>query len=327
MPTEALHFGIEVKNLTKRYRAGWFNVVDGLVRRKQSAGYVTALRDFCLSINPGEAFGLIGPNGAGKTTFMACLLGYIFPDQGSISIDGKPPDHLETRASFGYLPERLVFDRFMTGYAFLSHHHALSGGKESNCKSKVEELLDKVRLEKHAWHMPIRKYSRGMLQRIGLAQALVGEPKYLFLDEPASGVDPGGVIVIREILKELRDGGMTIVLNSHQLTEVENICDRVAFIRSGTIESIHTMHTHQNMEKTLLIKFSNKEIGAASCADAADGEKIVFVDISTSGARFKVQDDDAAATLLAKLTSKGLPVVAAIPERSSLEVLFVENQK
>jgi ABC-2 type transport system ATP-binding protein len=317
--------GIEVSGLTKRYRDIWYKETARFFSKKRAFDDSPALNNFSLSITPGEAFGLIGPNGAGKTTFMGCLLGYIFPNQGSVLIDGKPPDYLETRKSIGYLPERLTFDRWMKGYEFLSYHHALAGGLKSERKNAVEQLLDRVRLEKRAWRQPIGKYSRGMLQRIGLAQAMIASPKYLFLDEPASGVDPGGVILIREILRELRGEGITIVLNSHQLTEVESLCDRVAFIRAGAIESIHSLRQESGSSRVIRIEFALSSINKDTCTKIADGEGIVFLDCDSTGARFKVQSDDAASRLIQKLVSEGTPVTAAIPQVVRLEELFLDK--
>ena len=224
MVTEA-GAGIVVRNLVKSYGGG-----------------KRALDDVSLDIAPGEAVGIIGPNGAGKTTFFGCLLGHLRPQSGVITIGGRSPDTLLTKSEVGFLPERLLFDRWMTGGRFLAHHHALAGLPAERRRADVSESFAKVGLEPAAASKSLKAYSRGMLQRIGLAQALLAKPRWLFLDEPASGVDPAGVLLFRRLLAEARAGGTTIVLNSHQLEQVERICDRVAFLREGRVLSIEVLH-------------------------------------------------------------------------------------
>src|SRR5262245_59993838 len=162
--------GIEVDGLSKTYR------------RRATGQTVRALADVSLRIEPGEAFGIIGPNGAGKTTFLGCLLGFLRPDAGRITIDGHAPDDLAVRSVTGYLPERLVLDRWMTGYGFLAYHHALAKLPAATRHADVTASLERVDLAGDAAGRGIRRYSRGMLQRLGLAQAMLGRPRYLFLD-------------------------------------------------------------------------------------------------------------------------------------------------
>ncbi len=204
-------------------------VIDSVVKRY---GRTTALAGVSLTINRGEAIGIIGPNGAGKTTLMGILLGLIDPDSGSISIGGRSPHSLETKKLIGYVPERIGFSRWMSGRALVDLHAQL-------CRtSGTEAMLERVGLDRAAWDRPMKKYSRGMLQRTALAQALIGNPQFLFLDEPTSGIDPAGAIRFREIVDALKAAGVTVVLNSHQLDQMERVCDRVAFLRAGRIEAI-----------------------------------------------------------------------------------------
>src|SRR5215831_18221717 len=184
--------GIVVESLTKTYGS-----------RLGGAG-VRALDGVSLTITPGEVFGVIGPNGAGKTTLFGCLLGFLRPDSGRITIDGHAPDDLAVRARSGYLPERLVLDRWMSGLDFLGYHHALARLPVATRHGDCVAALERVGLERAAGTRAIRSYSRGMLQRLGLAQALLGHPRYLFLDEPASGVDPAGVVLFRRLLGDLK---------------------------------------------------------------------------------------------------------------------------
>jgi ABC-2 type transport system ATP-binding protein len=180
--------GIEVERLTKVYRRG----------------KPPALLDLTLRIEPGETVGLVGPNGAGKTTFLGCLLGLLRPTTGSVRIDGMTPDALALRAATGFLPERLDFQRWMTGRQFLAFHHALAARPAATAAVEVAAMLTRVGLERSAWDSALKTYSRGMLQRLGLAQALIGEPRFVFLDEPTSGMDPGGAMSFREILAGLK---------------------------------------------------------------------------------------------------------------------------
>jgi ABC-type multidrug transport system ATPase subunit len=200
-----------------------------------------ALDGVSLEVRRGETLGLIGPNGAGKTTLLSCLLGFLRPDSGSIAVDGKEPDDLSIRARTGYMPERLGFDRDLSGGAFLAHHWRLSGGDPSRAAEAAAEAAARVGLETAVLSRRLRTYSRGMLQRIGVAQATLGGPDLLFLDEPASGTDPLGVVVVRERILEAKSKGATIVLNSHQLAEVEKVCDRVVFIDRGRLTRTETL--------------------------------------------------------------------------------------
>jgi ABC-2 type transport system ATP-binding protein len=307
--------GIRVEGLTKTYRRGL------------SAERVRALVDVSLAIPPGEAFGIIGPNGAGKTTFLGCLLGFLRPDAGRITIDGKAPDDLAVRSVTGYLPERLVLDRWMTGYGFLAYHHALARLPSATRHADVIAALERVDLAGDAANRGIRRYSRGMLQRLGLAQAMLGRPRYLFLDEPASGVDPAGVVLFRRLLSELSQQGVTVILNSHQLDQVERVCDRVAFVKAGRVEAIETMAAGAAHARVLRVRVA--EGGAIATRERlsalAGPAGAALVEADGREARFTVADDAGAARLLQALIAAGVPVAEATPEESRLERLFLEG--
>jgi ABC-2 type transport system ATP-binding protein len=200
-----------------------------------------ALDGVSLEVRRGETVGLIGPNGAGKTTLLSCLLGFLRPDSGSVRIAGRGVDDLWVRARTGYMPERLGFDRDLSGYDFLAFHWRLTRGDPDRTQAEVTAAADRVGLERGALAKKLRTYSRGMLQRIGVAQATLADPDLLFLDEPASGTDPLGVAVVRERILEAKGRGATIVLNSHQLSEVERVCDRVVFIDRGRLVRDETL--------------------------------------------------------------------------------------
>ena len=309
--------GIVVRGLVKQYR--------GSARR--------ALDDVSLTVAPGEAIGIIGPNGAGKTTFFGCLLGHLRPGAGTITIDGRSPDALSVKAEVGFLPERLMFDRWMSGGRFLRHHHALANLPPERRSADVAAAFERVGLEASAARKSLKTYSRGMLQRIGLAQALLARPRWLFLDEPASGVDPAGVLLFRRLLAEARAGGTTIVLNSHQLDQVERICDRVAFLREGRVQAIEVMHAGAGARRNLRVRFASVPLGApdpvvaealVSAATRAAGE-LVQPPSAAREAVFAVADDAGATRLLGALLTAGMPVVEARSEEGRLERLFLEG--
>jgi ABC-type multidrug transport system ATPase subunit len=308
--------GIQIEGLSKTYRRGL------------AGERVRALVDVSLTIAPGEAFGIIGPNGAGKTTFLGCLLGFLRPDAGRITIDGRTPDDLAIRAATGYLPERLVLDRWMNGRQFLAYHHALARLSAAQRRDEVEGALERVGLDREAAERAIRRYSRGMIQRLGLAQAMLGRPRYLFLDEPASGVDPAGVVLFRRLLSDLASKDVTVILNSHQLDQVERVCDRVAFVKAGRVEAIETVAAGAAHARVLRVRAAGAAIGARvtgeQLAALAVTAGAALLGVDPPEARFTVADDATAARLLQTLIGAGVPIAEATPEESRLERLFLD---
>jgi ABC-2 type transport system ATP-binding protein len=303
--------GIVVEELTKTYRAG----------------SVRALDRVSIQIRHGETFGIIGPNGAGKTTLLGCLLGFLSPDAGRVTIDGHAPDDLDVRAVTGYLPERLVMDRWMTGADFLRYHHALARLPAERRDADVDATLQLVDLDDQAGRRAVKRYSRGMLQRLGLGQALLGSPRYLFLDEPASGVDPGGVVLIRRILSDLKGRGVTVVLNSHQLDQVERVCDRVAFVRQGHVDAVETLQAGAQSAHVLRVRWTE------GAPEATSSERLGLVardagaelrGVTPPEARFTVSGDVEAARLVRALVGAGVPIIEVTPEEGRLERLFLE---
>ena len=208
---------IETKNLTRHFKK------------------VKALQGVSLIVKPGKIFGLLGPNGAGKTTFVKILLGILYPSSGSAFLFETNVKNPIARTRVGYLPENHRFPEFLTGGAFLDYCGRLSGLKNKNKRLELaEKLLEQVKMLE--WKKTrTKKYSKGMLQRLGLAQALLHNPDIIFLDEPTDGVDPIGRKEIRDLLIKLKEQGKTIFLNSHLLSEVEMICDEVAILNKGTL--------------------------------------------------------------------------------------------
>ncbi len=213
MPNE---LAIEAAGLRKRY------------------GRKLALDGLSLEVRRGEAFGLLGPNGAGKSTCLKLLLGLARPTAGTARLLGRPAGEVESRRRVGFLPEHFHFHDWLSGAELLRLHGRLFGMDEARLRQRVPALLERVGLESQG-KKPLREYSKGMQQRVGLAQAILHEPELVFLDEPTSGLDPLGRMLVRDVIREQRARGAAVFLNSHLLGEVEVSCDRVAFVRAGRI--------------------------------------------------------------------------------------------
>jgi ABC-2 type transport system ATP-binding protein len=213
-------FAAETVGLTKRYPLAWKRRV------------LVALDHLDLQIRPGEAFGLLGPNGSGKSTTIKLLLGLISPSEGEARVFGLPPESLEARRRVGFLPENPYFYGFLTGDETLRFFGKLCGLSGKKLEARIEELIELVGLQ-NGRERPLRSYSKGMLQRIGLAQALIHDPDLLFLDEPTAGVDPQGSAQIRDLILRLKKLGKTVIFSSHLLEQVQEVADRVAIFSLG----------------------------------------------------------------------------------------------
>ena len=213
---------LEVRNLHKTFTTGF------IPQKKK------ILKGITFQVEEGEIFGYLGPNGAGKTTTLKCILGIIFPNQGEIRLYGLPHTSLQAKEKIGFLPENPYFYEYLTAAEFLRFYAQLFGLPRDKREKKIDQLLQLVGLEKAA-AIQLRKFSRGMLQRIGLAQALINDPSLVFLDEPLGGLDPLGRKEMRDIILRLREEGKTVFLCSHILQDIEMVCDRVAIIVDGKI--------------------------------------------------------------------------------------------
>ena len=304
-------------------------VVEDLVKsyRRGLGERTVALAGVSLSIEPGETVGIIGPNGAGKTTLIGCLLGFLRPDSGRISIEGREVDDLAVRAVTGYLPERLMLDRWMSGRSLLEYHHALASLPASTRRQDCDALLDRVGLDHAAVGRRVKGYSRGMLQRLALALALLGQPRFLYLDEPISGVDPAGVVLFREILAQLSASGVTILINSHQLAEVERVCHRVVFVKAGRIEAMDTTRAGAAHARVLRVRLSTEQPAPSPerLVDIAHGAGATFRGWNAPDARFSVEDDSGATRLIAALVRASVAVIEVLPDEGRLERLFTEG--
>jgi ABC-2 type transport system ATP-binding protein len=217
---ESSAFAAETVGLTKRYSLSWKRRV------------LVALDHLDLQIRPGEVFGLLGPNGSGKSTTIKLLLGLIQPNEGEARVFGQPPDSLAARRRVGFLPENPYFYGFLTGDETLRFYGKLCGLSGAKLETRLNDLIELVSLQ-NGRERPLRSYSKGMLQRIGLAQALIHDPDLLFLDEPTAGVDPQGSAQIRDLILRLKKMGKTVIFSSHLLEQVQEVADRVAIFSLG----------------------------------------------------------------------------------------------
>jgi len=236
---------IETENLRVEYKA-----------RESGQGPKLAVKDLNLKVAAGEVFGFLGPNGAGKTTTMNVLLGFVIPSGGSAWLFGVDVREPIARQRIGYLPELTYYYKFLTAEELLRFYARIFGIPHADADRRIERLLKLVELE-HARKRPIKSYSKGMQQRVGLAQALINNPDLLILDEPTSGLDPLGRMKVREIIQRLKNEGKTVFFSSHELGEVETVCDRVAIINQGELKVegrvSDLIEEHQaNLEKIFL---------------------------------------------------------------------------
>src|SRR5881392_2345055 len=247
MPSSA----IEIENLTKQYPHGFLNL-----KKKRS------LEGLTMTVEDGEVFGFIGPNGAGKSTTIKLLMRLIFPTAGSARILGKPISDIEMHRDIGYLPEQPYFYDYLTAAELLDYFARIHDLTAADRKERVAKLLKKVGLET-AGKIQLRKYSKGMLQRVGLAQAILHDPKVVILDEPMSGLDPIGRHEVRDIISELKRGGKTVLFSTHILTDAEMLCDKVGVIVGGKLQGVGAPDEIVGMKAQAMEVFFEYDGGAA----------------------------------------------------------------
>lgn len=225
---------IEIEGLSKIYVQDVIGMEHGRLKIRLRDRKRVALKPLTLSVEEGEIFGLLGPNGAGKTTCIKILMGLHFPTAGTARIMGKPLGDQSVKSKIGFLPENPFFYDYLKGEEFLDYYGQLYGMDKARRRKRIPELLEQVGLG-HAGDLPLRGFSKGMLQRIGLAQSLLNDPKIVFLDEPQSGLDPFGRKEVRDLILSLRDQGKTVFFSSHILQDAEVICDRVGILHLGDL--------------------------------------------------------------------------------------------
>ncbi|MDQ2920526.1 MAG: ABC transporter ATP-binding protein, partial [Acidobacteriota bacterium] len=307
---------VEIDNLTKDYEVGFWR------KRK-----VRALDGLSLTVNQGEIFGFLGANGAGKTTTLKLLMTLIFPTDGSARILGSDIGETSMHSRIGYLPENPYFYDYLTALEFLNFCGEIFGLSKSERSRRAKGLLARVRLDENKWNTQLRKFSKGMLQRVGLAQALINDPEVVFLDEPMSGLDPIGRREVRDLISALRQEGKTVFMCSHILSDIEVLCDRVAILKSGRL-------AHLGYLDELRRKVGGQdrvEVMVSGIDEATlkpylpEGNE--FGIISTpAGLRIEVSEERDVDPVIAALRKANGKLVSVQPLRQSLEDLFMDNR-
>jgi ABC-2 type transport system ATP-binding protein len=282
-------------------------------------GRKVAVEGLTLEVPRGEVFGFLGPNGAGKSTSVKMLLGLVKPTSGEATVLGRPAGNVEARRKIGFLPEHFRFYDWLAPIELLHLHGRLNGVPRDELRRRALSLIDLVGLTPHC-EKRLHDFSKGMLQRIGLAQALINEPDLIFLDEPTSGLDPGGRRLVRDIIKAQRARGATVLLNSHLLSEVEVTCDRVAFIKHG--EVLETRQLQTMLEGEIDVTIRARKLTAETLRGLeqwassvrADGERVLL----------SVPDTDALPEVVRYLIGCGVDIYEVTSQHTSLEELFLE---
>lgn len=301
---------IKIENLTKDYEVGFW--------RKRR---VRALDELSLTVDGGQIFGFLGANGAGKTTTLKLLMRLIFPTAGSARILGQDISDVAMHARIGYLPENPYFYDYLSPREFLDYCGQLFGVAQAERKRRTESLLTRVNLDRQSWNRQLRKLSKGMLQRVGLAQALVNDPEIVFLDEPMSGLDPVGRREVRDLIASLRTEGKTVFMCSHILSDIEVLCDNIAILKKGKLAHVGSLDELRAREGSLI------EIIAAGADEATlkrqltDGAAVIA---DSSGLRIHIRDERELDSVIAALRKANGKVVSVQPVRQSLEDLFVD---
>jgi ABC-2 type transport system ATP-binding protein len=283
-------------------------------------GEQAAVKGLTLKVMQGEVFGFLGPNGAGKTTSMKMLLGLVEPTAGTAVLFGSPLGNRNVLKNVGFLPEHFRFQEWLTADEFLNLHGHLYGMDINDLKKRITELLERVGLTDFRGKL-LHTFSKGMLQRIGLAQAILNRPRLVFLDEPTSGLDPIGRRLVRDIIHELRDEGTSVFLNSHLLSEIEVTCDRVAFIRHGEVIRLLPLGSLNNGQINLSIR---------AMALSPEGIK----GLTQWGKELQIDGENITITITSEsmlpeitryLVAQGAEVYAITPKNMSLEDIFIET--
>ena len=301
---------IEITNLTKDYEVGFFR------KRK-----VRALDDLSLSIDRGQIFGFLGANGAGKTTTLKLLMRLIFPTTGSARILGRDIQDVSMHQRIGYLPENPYFYDYLTAREVLDYCAEIFGMPGVERKKRTPDLLARVKLDEKRWDTQLRKFSKGMLQRVGLAQSLINDPEIVFLDEPMSGLDPVGRREVRDLIGALREEGKTVFMCSHILSDIEVLCDRVAILKRGRLAQVGDLDELRRTSDGP----SRMEVVATGTEAATLQQHLPEVEITPTprGLRIEIASEDEIEGVLAALRKTGGKVVSVQPIKQSLEELFL----
>ena len=302
---------VRAEALSKTYRVGFF------------ARRVRAVEDLSFEVRTGEIFGLLGPNGAGKTTALKMLLGFVKPTSGHAFIAGQRVGTVASRRQLGYLPENPALYEFLRGDEYLVFAGRLCGLSRADARKRTAEMLERVGLAGRA-DRPIRKFSKGMVQRLALAQALVGDPRIAILDEPMSGLDPIGRKDVRDLILQLRDEGRTVLFSTHILSDVEAICDRVGILVEGRLTdcgALADLVAPGARAVELVVENVPPDLVARL---QQDGTRVLQRDRATV---LTFRDEGRARAALSAAVSSGATIVSLTPHRRSLEELFVSRAR
>lgn len=298
---------IEILGLEKNYLVGFWRK-----RTKQ------ALRPLHLTIEEGEVFGFLGPNGAGKTTTLKLLMGLVLPTAGTARILGMEVDDPRVKAQIGFLPEQPYFYDYLTAQELLEYYGQLSGVPAKERAARVEKMLARVGLQDAA-RVQLRKFSKGMLQRVGLAQAILHDPKLVFLDEPMSGLDPMGRREVRDLIQQLRQEGKTVFFSTHILSDAEALCDRVAVINHGELRGVGAVaELTSRMHGKVEVIFYGQSVPAALASLGAEAR----VSGDMVNAVLPEEQQEAALEVLRR---EHLKLISLTPVRSSLEDFYIQK--
>ncbi len=307
---------IEIEGLSKDYE-------NGFLKKKK----IRALEDLSLTVEPGQIFGFLGGNGAGKTTTIKLLMGLIFPTGGSARILGKDISDFTMHARIGYCPENPYFYDYLKASELMDYFGRLFGLDQAARKKRSAELLTRVGLEKKDWNKQLRKFSKGMLQRVGLAQSLINDPELVFLDEPMSGLDPVGRRQIRELIGELRNEGKTVFMSSHILTDIEALCDNVAILRAGRlVESgnLGELLLKEGTEGGFEISVSG--VSASDLESALGTSFTAEFDTKPNGLTVVVKSEREVRSVVESLITLEGRLIGVSQVKQSLEELFLEEK-
>ncbi len=305
---------VEINNLQKDYEVGFW-------RKKK----VRALDGLSLTVNAAEIFGFLGANGAGKTTTLKLLMRLIFPTGGSAKILGHDISDVSMHSRIGYLPENPYFYDYLSALEFLKFCGEIFGLSKTERTAQAKMLLSRVRLDESKWNTQLRKFSKGMLQRVGLAQALVNNPEIVFLDEPMSGLDPIGRREVRDLIAELRAEGKTVFMCSHILSDIEVLCDRVAILKKGRLANVGYLdELRQQIAGQNLVEVIISGADAATLKTYLPAGTDFQVTSVPGGVRVELKEESDVDSVLAALRKSGGKLLTVQPVRQSLEELFID---
>lgn len=312
---------IETKGLTKTYVRDFIDIEHGRLKLRFRDRKMEALKDLTLNVEEGEIFGLLGHNGAGKTTAIKILTGIHYATSGSATMLGRPVGEPEARRRLGFLPENPYFYDYLRGWEFLEFYGQLYGIPKELRRKRIEELLERVGLT-HARNLPLRGYSKGMNQRIGLAQALLNDPDLVILDEPQSGLDPLGRKAVRDLILDLRRQGKTVMFSSHILQDAELICDRVAVLNRGRLTAMGPLND------LLSAKVRQWEVvteGGDATRIEALRPRIKQIRQTAIGQMAVVEEQELADEIIRCTLNGGGRVISVTPHKQTLEEYFIQE--